>query len=215
MLRTIFCLTIAILVFQKSALAQNCQPTPNDTAIWNSIKDSQNAADFAEYLKEFPNGCNRVVAGFKIRQLVPETVAVTSKILIAGQNAWFQAPNGGFLSHGDTVVEAMSVQFDSPDLSKLSIGYSCDAAGRGVTNATNGQVCPTSGRAPIQGYGLVLTGSYSQFYELKFDCTVRRGDHSTYHGGPQSSQGWCGAHGGTPNEYVVNVQVTLARKPLN
>jgi hypothetical protein len=212
---TFFSIAAASLVFtQGTAFGQSCQPTPDDSAIWNSIKESQNALDFAAYLKEFPQGCNRVVASFKLRQLVPESVALTAKVQVAQDSGWYQAPNNGFLTHGDRVVENLAISFDNPDTAKLSFNYTCDAAGRGVTRAANGQACPTNGRAPIQGYGVVLSGSYSQFYDLKYDCTVRRGNGSTYHGA-QPDGSWCGAHGGTPSEYVVNVQFTVTRKPLN
>jgi hypothetical protein len=211
-----FAIVATVFVFMQSPVfAQSCQPTPNDTAIWSAIKDSQNALDFAQYLKDFPQGCNRVVALFKLRQMVPESIALTARIRVAGDGAWYQAPNGGFLTHGDNVVQSMTIGFDNNmDPAKLSFAYTCDAAGKGVTRASNAQECPTNGQAPIQGFGVFVSGSYSQFYTLSTECTVRRGDHSTYH--PKSADGsWCGAHSPAPSEYIVNIMVTVKRQELN
>lgn len=201
----------ALMPFIKSADAQDCKPSPDESQIWDAVKGSTDALDFAAYLKDYPKGCFRAVAVFKLRSLVPEVVPLIAQMQVAGDGAWYQAGNGGFLTHGDNVVESMKVRVDAL---KLGISYSCDAAGRGVTNGANDSACPSNGRAPIQGFSVAMSGGYGQFYQASTECTVRKGDHSTYH--PVSSDGaWCGAHGGTPQEYVVNIKVTVTRKPLN
>jgi hypothetical protein len=123
------------------------------TAIWSAIKDSQNALDFAQYLKDFPQGCNRVVALFKLRQMVPESIALTARIRVAGDGAWYQAPNGGFLTHGDNVVQSMTIGFDNNmDPAKLSFSYTCDAAGKGGYT-----------RIKCSGMSNQWTGAHSRF----------------------------------------------------
>jgi hypothetical protein len=195
-----------------SANAQVCTPSQQEKNIWDGIKESSVPQEFLGYLKKFPQGCFRDLAIFKIETLVPETVPLTVNIQVAGDGKWFAGHNGDLVSGGENVVESIRIVADHADPTKISFDYSCDAAGKGVTNASNDQPCPSNGRAPIQGFGVSMAGSLSEFYDVSTLCTTLHKPDNSKAGHSSSDGSWCGVHGGTPATYICNMTVRVARK---
>ena len=51
----------------------------------DAIKGSSVPQEFLAYLKQFPHGCFRAVAIFKIKSLVPEAVPLTASVQVAAE----------------------------------------------------------------------------------------------------------------------------------
>lgn len=202
----------ATLISPIHAFAQQCVPTQQEKNIWEGIKEFFVPQEFLAYLNKFPKGCFRDLAIFKIEALVPETVALTASIQVAADSKWYSGSNGQVVSGGENVVESMTVSADYVVNTEVSFDYQCDAAGKGVTGASNGQPCPSNGRAPVQGFSLRISGSLAEFYDLSTTCTtLHKPDNSKAPYSAKDGQ-WCGVHGGTPSTYICNMSVKVTRK---
>jgi hypothetical protein len=205
-------LLIAIGWYPSGAFAQQCAPTQKEQNIWDGIKQSAVPQEFLAYLKEFPKGCFRDLAIFKIEALVPEIVALTASLQVAQDERWFSGGNGQLVSGGENVVESMKISADHIAKTVLAFDYQCDGAGKGVTSASNGQPCPSNGRAPIQGFSVSIAGSLAEFYDLSTNCTtLHKPDNSKKPYSVKNGE-WCGVHGGTPATYICNMTVKVTRK---
>lgn len=69
---------LASIAVQQAAAAQTSATA--ELALWNSIKDSGNAADFRGYLDQYPNGMFADIASAKIQALGNTSGANESKV---------------------------------------------------------------------------------------------------------------------------------------
>lgn len=200
--------------FAQSAFAQACVPTEQEKAIWDGIKQSSEPLEFLAYLNEFPAGCFRTLAKFKIRSLVPASVPLQASFLFTADDTWRTAKEGQWLDYGDgRPVEMMKFRAEPTDPNKFQLQYQCDAAGVGLTDWIAGDKTCADRRAPIQGFSLRMRGVMRDFYDLKVQCsTHRRPDNSGQVDYDVGEEGWCGVRAGTPSTYTYRANTTVLRK---
>src|SRR5262245_64100592 len=84
----------SLVLSPQGALAQDCMPTPQEKRIWESIKTSSEPREFLAYLKQFPKGCFRDLANFKIRSLVDELLPLQLSFVFAADSGWRSVKEG-------------------------------------------------------------------------------------------------------------------------
>ncbi len=193
------------------AFSPACQPPPSEEQqIWDSISQSTDPKIFLSYLQQYPQGCFRAVANFKIKALVDENLKLRVYGIFSNGSS-LERKEGEWLE--GRMVEQFDISATAMDPVRLRLEFQCDAAGRGLSGWIGDRGCHPGGRAPIQGFAVRMVGSYTDFYDLAVDCVT------TGPGGdkPQSvgNEGWCGVRGGTPKRYIYKLMIQAKRKPFN
>ncbi len=70
-----------------SSAAAPADPTTNDRAFWESVKDSKNPEEFKAYLEQFPNGLFATLARTRVRALEQTQVATAAPAIAATRPA--------------------------------------------------------------------------------------------------------------------------------
>lgn len=123
----------ALMAFSQTAFA-DCTPTPDEKQIWDSIKGSSDPREFLSYLKQFPQGCFKAIANFKIKSLVAEFLPLEVSFMFTAENNWRTAHEGQWLDFGDgRPVEWMKLRAGPADPNTFKLEYMCDGAGVGNT----------------------------------------------------------------------------------
>jgi hypothetical protein len=204
------------MAFSQTAFA-DCTPTPDEKQIWDSIKGSSDPREFLSYLKQFPQGCFKAIANFKIKSLVAEFLPLEVSFMFTAENNWRTAHEGQWLDFGDgRPVEWMKLRAGPADPNTFKLEYMCDGAGVGNTGWFSGdQSCPGP-RAPIQGFSVRMRGWLKDFYDLEVLCsTHHRPSNSLNQDWQTGDEGWCGVHGGAGQIFVYKANITAKRKKFD
>lgn len=211
---------VAIFLALLPALATSaysCTPPQNEKDIWDSIKSSEDPRDFLQYLKQFPQGCFRAVANFRIKALVPEHHPLKIHGKFSAADNWVIVHERETLQFGDgRPLEWFKVESFEDKPEKLRVEYQCDAAGQGLTPWFEWEAtCPLP-KAPIQGFSVRATGYLADFYDLKVDCAthIRPSNQGDVEYTVRGSE-WCGVRAGVPRTYLYKLSITLSRKPFD
>jgi|GEM_PF-6516068 len=194
-----------------------CTPDPDDEDIWGLIKNSNDPLDYLRYLQQFPQGCHRSAAKFRINALVPATVDLRVGVLTSDNRrievngaTWISA---GLSGAGPNWVNQFYVQQRNVDPTKLKIQVRCQAEGAGFSEWIEGP-CHPRGPTFMQGFSVGLLGSLREFYNLEVACLTKvgKGADRTER---VASEGWCGTLPGEARRYVNGMSVSITRKTFD
>lgn len=212
------CFAAVLSCFNPRLVYAQCIPTEAERQIWDGIKQSSDPREFLAYLKQFPNGCYRALAIFKINALVDETVPMRVAVVFT-EGIERVGKDGEWVDYdGWRVAEGFRFRATAVDQSKFTLEYQCDSAGKGLSYwVASDQLCHPSGLAPIQGFSVRMRGSLSEFYDLDIRCTTigrqvgdqpapPKQEHSA------TNEGWCGFRAGAGPRYVFRALLSAKRK---
>lgn len=177
-------------------------------------KGVERPTDFQQYLKEFPQGCYRDVAKFRIRSLVPElaTLQVDANFV---EDQWRSGKQAEWVDFdGGRSIELIRIR-PAADDGKILVEYTCNSAGYGESSwVSNWELCHPRGPRPMQNFQVRLRGNWSDFYDLIIKCSTREqpSDSKRDHG-PVVNGGSCGVAGGTTRTFLYRIWVEARRKP--
>lgn len=217
MKRSLISVVMAVCIWSGNAWGQTCTPGEDEKQIWDGIKGSDEPREFLSYLRQFPKGCFRALANFKIKSLVDESLPLTVSGLFAAvpePGGWRVRKERQMVTEGDLrPVEWIRIRPGPTDPNKFALEYQCDGAGVGVSPWVLGdQLCPQA-RAPIQGFSVRMRGYLKDFFDLEVFCSTTL-TPGNVHGSDQTvgDEQWCGVHGGTPRTYIGQFSITVKRK---
>ncbi|MER9184779.1 hypothetical protein [Mesorhizobium sp. M0633] len=216
MRKIIYIGVIFAALLSLTATANACVPTPEEQVIWDGIKQSSEPREFLSYLKEFPKGCFRTLANFKIKSLVDLLVPLQLSFTFTAEDGWRSSKEGEWLTNDGRPVEWMRLKAAPTDTSKFELQYQCDAAGVGLTEWFGGDQPCAARRAPIQGFSVRMRGFMKDFYDLQVQCSTH---HRPDNGGNidynVADGDWCGVRAGTPSTYLYRANITVRRKAFD